>query len=207
MVQRRDLLFYATGAVAAGVTLGGLKGLSLAMGPSAADQHDNNIRVDISDLEEGQQITVKFRGKPVFIRHRTQEEVDQARATPMSDLRDTTSRHLSRLSYMDDPGFGSANDRERSVDPEGRYVVFYGICTRLGCVLMGDRAGEYDGWFCPCCAAHYDPSGRIRKGIAPRNLYIPRYEWDREGMITLIDEDGMPPLSGEALDRALYGDG
>lgn len=207
MVQRRDLLFYATGAVAAGVAIAGLRGLSLAMGPSAADQYDNNIRVDISDLEEGQQITVRFRNKPVFIRHRTQEEIDQARATPMSELRDTTSQRKPLEPYLNGPVIGSADDRERSVDSEGWYVVFNGYCTRGRCVPHGDRAGNYKGWFCPCCGSHYDPSGRIRQGLAPRNLYIPRYEWDGAGMITLIDEDGMPPLSGEALDRALYEDG
>jgi len=205
MVQRRNLLFYATGVVAAGVTVAGLRGLSMAMGPSAADQYDNNVRVDISGLEEGQQITVRFRNKPVFIRHRTQEEIDQARATPMSDLRDTTNRYMTHRSHFDYPVFGSADDRERSVDPEGRYVVFYGICTHLGCVPLGDGAGDFNGWFCPCHGAHYDTSGRIRTAPAPHNLYIPRYEWDGAGMITLIDEDGMPPLSGEALDRALYG--
>ncbi len=207
MVQRRDFLYYATGAVAAGVTGTAIWGLGRAMGPTAATQHDKNLYVDISDLEEGRQLTVKFRQRPVFIRHRTQEEVDQARATQLEDLFDTATRSISSDRHWRHTVTGSADDRERSVDPEGRYIVLWGICTKEGCVPLGDRSGDYYGWFCPCCGTHYDTSGRFRKGPAPHNMYIPNYEWDAETMtVALIDETSPLPLSDKELDRILYGD-
>ncbi len=177
------------------------------MGPTAATQHDKNLYVDISDLEEGRQLTVKFRQRPVFIRHRTQEEVDQARATQLEDLFDTATRSISSDRHWRHTVTGSADDRERSVDPEGRYIVLWGICTKEGCVPLGDRSGDYYGWFCPCCGTHYDTSGRFRKGPAPHNMYIPNYEWDAETMtVALIDETSPLPLSDKELDRILYGD-
>ena len=113
-----------------------------------------STEVDLSSITEGQSVTVMWRGKPVFIRARTSNEIDAARATPIDQLKDPEP------------------DEDRVVkDP---WLVMVGVCTHLGCVPVGD-AGEYDGWYCPCHGSHYDTSGRIRKGPAPENLPVPEY--------------------------------
>jgi ubiquinol-cytochrome c reductase iron-sulfur subunit len=100
-------------------------------------------------------VTIKWRGKPVFIRHRTQEEIAEANSVSVAELRDPQT------------------DADRVKQPE--WLVVLGICTHLGCVPIGE-AGDYDGWYCPCHGSHYDISGRIRKGPAPLNLEVPPYE-------------------------------
>ncbi|MEO1471565.1 MAG: ubiquinol-cytochrome c reductase iron-sulfur subunit [Pseudomonadota bacterium] len=153
--ERRDFLYVATGA--AGAVIGGLTVWPLIdqMNPSADVLALASIRVDISGVAEGTQIRELWQGKPVFIRHRTQAEIDEARAVPMDDLKDPQT------------------DEERALDADGRYLVMIGVCTHLGCVPLGDGAGDYAGWFCPCHGSHYDTSGRIRRGPAPTNLVIP----------------------------------
>eukprot|EP00545_Synedropsis_sp_CCMP1620_P000094 CAMPEP_0119003120 /NCGR_PEP_ID=MMETSP1176-20130426/368_1 /TAXON_ID=265551 /ORGANISM="Synedropsis recta cf, Strain CCMP1620" /LENGTH=230 /DNA_ID=CAMNT_0006954689 /DNA_START=39 /DNA_END=731 /DNA_ORIENTATION=- len=111
---------------------------------------------DIGEIKEGTTITVKWRGKPVFIRHRTPEEIATEAAVPMSHLRDQEA------------------DDERTHKPQ--WLIVLGICTHLGCVPI-NNAGDYHGWFCPCHGSHYDISGRIRKGPAPLNLEIPPYKF------------------------------
>ena len=164
---RRDFLFYATSATAAGLSGAALVGLTGSFAPPAKPTTPG-VRVDFSDLEPGQQITIKFRGKPIFLRHRTEAEIIDARATPMNDLIDTFNRHSSAVSLMP-RSFRSplteATDQSRSIDPDGKYVIFVGICTHLGCVPLGDRAGDFDGWFCPCHGSHFDASGRVRFGL------------------------------------------
>lgn len=117
---------------------------------------------DLGDIAEGSTITVKWRGKPVFIRHRTAAEIATEAAVPMAHLRDQES---------DDDRVHKAN-----------WLVVLGICTHLGCVPLGN-AGEFNGWFCPCHGSHYDVSGRIRKGPAPLNLEIPPYKFVEENKI------------------------
>lgn len=114
---------------------------------------------DISEIEVGKTITVKWRGKPVFIRHRTPEEIEQEAAVPMAHLRDQEA------------------DDERVL--KSQWLVVLGICTHLGCVPISG-AGDYNGWFCPCHGSHYDISGRIRKGPAPLNLEVPPYKFTDE---------------------------
>ena len=110
------------------------------------------LEVDLSSIQAGQTVTVKWRGKPVFIRHRTPAEVSAMNAVSVSDLRDPQP------------------DETRVQNPE--WLVVLGVCTHLGCVPIAN-AGEYNGWFCPCHGSHYDTSGRIRKGPAPENLHVP----------------------------------
>ena len=115
-----------------------------------------SLEVDLAKISPGQTITVKWRGKPVFVRRRTDEDVESARAVPLNTLRDPQT------------------DESRVVDPE--WLVLVGVCTHLGCVPL-PGAGDYGGWFCPCHGSHYDTSGRIRKGPAPTNLEVPEYKF------------------------------
>eukprot|EP01041_Mallomonas_annulata_P005778 gene5778-11676_t len=109
---------------------------------------------DVSGIAEGTTLTVKWRGKPVFIRHRTDAEINQEAVVDLAGLKDPQT------------------DAVRAADP--KWLIVLGICTHLGCVPISG-AGEYGGWFCPCHGSHYDVSGRIRKGPAPLNLEIPPY--------------------------------
>jgi ubiquinol-cytochrome c reductase iron-sulfur subunit len=175
---RRDFLYYATagaGAVTAGAAIWPLVN---QMNPSADVQALSSIRVDVSGVEVGTQISVKFLGKPVFIRRRTQEEIDAARAVEMSDLPDRDARNVNI-------GAAPADDANRSLDEAGEWLVMMGVCTHLGCVPLGDGAGDFNGWFCPCHGSHYDTSGRIRRGPAPENLPIPVAEFVDETTIQL----------------------
>lgn len=163
---RRDFLYYATagaGAVAAGAAAWTLIN---QMNPSADVQALSSIQVDVSGVAEGTQLTVKWLGKPVFIRHRTQDEIERARADDGAALIDPMSENANKPTE-------SANDANRTLDEEGKWLVMIGVCTHLGCVPIGDGAGDFGGWFCPCHGSHYDASGRIRKGPAPQNMHIP----------------------------------
>lgn len=164
--SRRDFLYYTT-AGAGAVTVGAaVWPLVNQMNPSADVQALSSILVDISGVAPGTQITVKWLGKPVFIRRRTQDEIDAARETPLSDLPDQADRNANK------PGLDAA-DENRSLDEAGEWLVMMGVCTHLGCVPLGDGAGDFGGWFCPCHGSHYDTSGRIRRGPAPENLPVP----------------------------------
>jgi len=116
-----------------------------------------STEVDIGQIEEGAAITVKWRGKPVFVRHRSDDEIAKVAKTPLSDLKDPQS------------------DADRAQNPS--WLVVLGVCTHLGCVPI-NGAGDFGGYFCPCHGSHYDASGRIRKGPAPANLEIPPYALD-----------------------------
>ncbi len=175
---RRDFLYYATagaGAVTAGAAIWPLVN---QMNPSADVQALSSIRVDVSGVEVGTQISVKFLGKPVFIRRRTEEEIAQARAVSVDELTDPKSENPNK------PG-SDASDENRAMDEAGEWLVMMGVCTHLGCVPLGDGAGEFNGWFCPCHGSHYDTAGRIRKGPAPENLHIPVAEFVDDTTIKL----------------------
>ncbi|KAI5066115.1 hypothetical protein GOP47_0018739 [Adiantum capillus-veneris] len=118
-----------------------------------------SLEVDLSNIEPGSTVTVKWRGKPVFVRHRTEEDIQEANSVSLEDLRDPQP------------------DSERVIDP--RFLVVIGVCTHLGCVPL-PNAGDYGGWFCPCHGSHYDISGRVRKGPAPYNLEVPTYKFMEE---------------------------
>jgi ubiquinol-cytochrome c reductase iron-sulfur subunit len=164
---RRDFLYYATAGAGAVATGAAVWPLINQMNPSADVQALSSIMVDVSSVEVGTQLTVKWLGKPVFIRRRSQEEIDAARATALDELTiDRMARNANK------PG-ADASDENRTLDEAGEWLVMMGVCTHLGCVPLGDGAGEFGGWFCPCHGSHYDTAGRIRKGPAPRNLDVP----------------------------------
>lgn len=164
--SRRDFLYYATAGVGAVATGAAVWPLVNQMNPSADVQALASIFVDVGDVEVGTQLTVKYLGKPVFIRRRSQEEIDAARAVALTDLPDAKSENPNK------PG-SDASDINRTMDEAGEWLVMIGVCTHLGCVPIGDGSGDFGGWFCPCHGSHYDAAGRIRKGPAPRNLDIP----------------------------------
>jgi ubiquinol-cytochrome c reductase iron-sulfur subunit len=175
---RRDFLYYATagaGAVTAGAAAWPLIN---QMNPSADVQALSSIRVDVSGVEVGTQLTIKYLGKPVFIRRRAADEIEAARAVEMSELIDTNSQNANNPT-------ADAADQNRTLDEAGEWLVMVGVCTHLGCVPIGNGAGEFGGWFCPCHGSHYDQSGRIRKGPAPRNLDVPVAEFVDETTIKL----------------------
>ena len=126
------------------------------MNPDAGTLALSSVEVDLSPIAEGQIVTVKWRGGPVFVRHRTQKEILAAEATPIAELRDPQT------------------DQERVQKPE--WLVVVGVCTHLGCVPLGHE-GQYEGWKCPCHGSVYDTSGRIRQGPAPLNLAVPEYKF------------------------------
>ncbi|MBX8799163.1 ubiquinol-cytochrome c reductase iron-sulfur subunit [Pseudochrobactrum asaccharolyticum] len=166
---RRDFLYIATGM--AGVV--GAAGLAWPfidqMRPDASTLAAASIEVDVSSLAEGGSLTVKWRGKPVFIRNRTAKEIEDAKNTPMSALKDPLARNANLAA--DAP----ASDLERTAG-EGKenWIVMIGVCTHLGCVPLGE-SGEFGGWFCPCHGSTYDTAGRIRSGPAPENMHIPQF--------------------------------
>ena len=162
--KRRDFIFtasYALGAVGVGATVWPLID---QMNPDASVKALASTEVDVSTIERGQAITVLWRGKPVFIRRRTEEEIAKAREVDLKEL-----KHPEK-------------DEDRAINPE--WLVMLGVCTHLGCVPLGDK-GEYGGWFCPCHGSHYDTSGRIRKGPAPTNMEIPKYEFVNSNTIKI----------------------
>ena len=162
--NRRDFLFtatYAVGAVGVGATVWPMID---QMNPDASVKALASTEVDVSSVTPGKTITVLWRGKPVFIRRRTQEEISQAKSVKMEEL-----KHPEK-------------DEDRAKDPE--WLVMLGVCTHLGCVPLNDK-GDYNGWFCPCHGSHYDISGRIRKGPAPKNLEVPVAKFVDEGIIKL----------------------
>jgi ubiquinol-cytochrome c reductase iron-sulfur subunit len=164
---RRDFLYVATGAAGAVAAGAAIWPLINQMNPSADVQALSTIEVDIAGVEPGTQITAKWLGKPVFIRRRTAEEIEAARAVSLDDLPDQVARNANLQGEV------PATDENRALDDTGEWLVMIGVCTHLGCVPLGNGAGDYNGWFCPCHGSHYDTSGRIRRGPAPENLPVP----------------------------------
>ena len=167
--EKRDFLFVTTAGLA--IAGGAVTAVSLVntMNPAKDVLALSTTEVDLSPVEEGQSLTVMWRGKPIFIRHRSQEEIDSASNVSIENL-----KH-------------KATDDSRVENPKWLVVVV--VCTHLGCVPLGqkigDSKGEFGGWFCPCHGSHYDTSGRIRKGPAPLNLEIPPYKFVSDDIIKI----------------------
>ncbi|NNE80637.1 MAG: ubiquinol-cytochrome c reductase iron-sulfur subunit [Silicimonas sp.] len=177
---RRDFLYYATGGASAVAVGAAVWPLANQMNPSADVQALASIRVDVSELEPGAQLTVKWLGKPVFIRRRTEDEIAEANAVDVSALPDPDARNANIAEGAE------ATDANRALDENGEWLVQMGVCTHLGCVPLGDaqgNTGEFGGWFCPCHGSHYDTAGRIRKGPAPENLPVPPARFDGDDLI------------------------
>jgi ubiquinol-cytochrome c reductase iron-sulfur subunit len=166
---RRDFLYLATAAAGAIGAAAVAWPFIASMNPAADTLALATVDVDLSAIQVGQAITVTWRGKPVFIRHRTEEEIATARAVPVSELKDPQT------------------DEARV--QKAQWLVMVGICTHLGCVPGGQKTsdvkGDYSGWFCPCHGSHYDTSGRIRKGPAPANLLVPDYRFTNDTSIRI----------------------
>ena len=170
---RRDFIYYATAGAGAVVTGAAVWPLVNQMNPSADVTALASIRVDVSGVQPGTQLTVLWQGKPVFMRARTPEEIEAARAVDLSELVDPVAENANIA------GEAPATDENRALPlpegselPAGTWLVQMGVCTHLGCVPLGE-SGDFGGWFCPCHGSHYDTAGRIRRGPAPRNLPIP----------------------------------
>jgi ubiquinol-cytochrome c reductase iron-sulfur subunit len=166
---RRDFLQLVTASFAA-VGVGALAWPFISsMNPARDVLALSTTEVDLSPIAAGSAVTVMWRGKPVFVRNRTEEEIKEARAVPLSELRDPQT------------------DQERV--KKDNWLIVIGVCTHLGCVPLGqkptDPRGDYGGWFCPCHGSHYDTSGRIRKGPAPANLHVPDYVFNTDKKITV----------------------
>jgi ubiquinol-cytochrome c reductase iron-sulfur subunit len=175
---RRDFLYVATGAVAAVGTALVAWPVIDQMNPDEAALALATVEVDVAAVKPGQSLTVKWRGKPVFIRNRTPEEINAAKQVPLNELRDTNARNENL------PSASSADDQNRAAKGKENWLIMVGICTHLGCVPLGQQ-GEYGGWFCPCHGSQYDTAGRIRKGPAPENLAVPKFEFMSDTQIRI----------------------
>jgi ubiquinol-cytochrome c reductase iron-sulfur subunit len=170
---RRDFLMVATGALGAvGVAAVAWPFIN-NLNPAADTLALSSVEVNVQPIAVGQAVTVKWRGKPLFVRHRTPEEIKEAEAVPLSQLRDPQTDN-SRVT-----------DTAKKVRPE--WLIQIGVCTHLGCVPLGNKPGDtkgpFGGWFCPCHGSAYDTSGRIRQGPAPKNLEIPPYLFTSDTLV------------------------
>jgi len=167
--SKRDFIFLATGTTAAAGVAALAWPLVAQMGKAADTLAAGSIEIDLSKIALGQQLKMLWRGKPVFVRHRTAAEIKTAEETDVSDCPDP-EMDSDRL----------IPDTNGNLRPE--FLVMVGVCTHFGCVPVGE-AGDFEGWYCPCHGSHYDTSGRIRKGPAPKNMEIPPYEFISENVI------------------------
>lgn len=164
---RRDFMVLSASAMAGLGAAAAIWPFIDSMNPSADVLALASTEVNIGSIAKGQEVTVMWRGKPVFIRHRTQADIDKARADDGATLPDPQT------------------DAQRVLEGKEEWLVMLGVCTHLGCVPLGKQSGEYGGWFCPCHGSHYDTSGRIRKGPAPTNLVVPEYIFLNDNTIKL----------------------
>lgn len=159
---RRDFIFIATGSVAAVGAAATIWPFIAQMNPAADTRALSTTEVDLTAVEPGQQIKVMWQGKPVFVRHRTPNEISAAQRDDFANLKDPQT-DAQRLQQSDgQPG-------------RAEWLILQANCTHLGCVPTFVEGSSYGGWFCPCHGSDYDTSGRIRRGPAPHNLYVAPY--------------------------------
>ncbi|MEQ8700245.1 MAG: ubiquinol-cytochrome c reductase iron-sulfur subunit [Bauldia litoralis] len=180
--SRRDFIFLAGGAVGAFAVGAAVWPLIDSLNPAADTLAEATTEVDLNPIKEGQAVTVKWRGSPVFIRHRSKAVAEKAQSVPLADLRDPET---------DEQRFGAW--------PREQWLVVVGVCTHLGCIPLGqnpgDNRGEYGGWFCPCHGSQFDTSGRIRKGPAPTNLPVPPYTITKDNKLIIGQEQEKKPTA------------
>ena len=163
---RRDFLYIAASAVGVVGVAGAVWPLINQLNPDASVLALASIEFNLAGIEEGQSVTIKWRGLPVFVRNRTPKEIEEAKAVPLSDLKDPET------------------DAQRTKEGHEQWLIMIANCTHLGCIPVGE-SGEYDGWFCPCHGSVYDSAGRIRKGPAPKNLVLPPYEFISDTLVQI----------------------
>ncbi len=177
--SRRDFLYVATGMAGAVGVAGAVWPFIDQMQPDASTRAQSSIEIDVSSLQPGMSLVAKWRGKPVFIRNRTEKEIEEAKAVKLEDLKDPTARNANVGAELE------ATDINRTAG-EGKenWLVMIGVCTHLGCVPLGQQ-GDFGGWFCPCHGSHYDTAGRVRKGPAPQNLPVPLFSFISDTVIKI----------------------
>lgn len=167
--ERRDFLYIATGTITLTAAAASIWPIFDSMNPSADVLGISSIELDVASLMPGQRITLKWRSQPIFVERRTTKTIAALRKSTPPNLKDPET------------------DDQRALNPE--FLVVIGVCTHLGCVPLGQNGtaprGDWKGWFCPCHGSHYDQSGRIRKGPAPKNLKVPPYEFVNETTIRI----------------------
>lgn len=164
---RRDFLLLTAQAMGAVGAAALVWPLIDSMNPSADVLALSSTEVDITAIAEGQEIKVVWRGKPVFIRHRTAKNIEESKAVNVAELRDPET------------------DEARVKKGHEQWLIMVGVCTHLGCIPLGNGAGSFDGWFCPCHGSEYDSAGRIRRGPAPKNLVIPPYAFTSDTKVKI----------------------
>lgn len=189
--SRRDFLTYSTVGVGLVTVAAAVNGLTGTLAAPAVD----NLTLDLSDIPEGTEISAKFAGRPIVIRHRTQAEIAAAEADDLTDFIDPLARNPNRVDSA------PATDRNRRATADGRFIVMSKVCPHLGCIVLG-ASGDFVGYFCPCHGAHFDTSGRVRKGPPPRNLSIPSFIMPDSNTLILLQS---PPLPEPKLDAIIYG--
>ena len=164
--SRRDFFVMSAVAVASVGAVAATIPILTSLKPDKGVLAAGSTEVDLSNIKKGETHTVMWRGKPIFVTNRTEEEIKEAEDVNLSELRDPQG------------------DKDRVKAGKAQWLITIGICTHLGCVPIGNK-GEFGGWFCPCHGSHYDSSGRIRKGPAPTNLEVPTYEFVGDNKIKL----------------------
>lgn len=164
---RRDFIVLTASAMGAVGVASAVWPLVDSLNPAKDVLAVSTTEIDLAPIKEGQEIKVVWRGKPVFIRHRTAEEIKTASEVQVGDLRDPQT------------------DEQRVKKGKEQWLIMVGVCTHLGCIPLGNKSGEFGGWFCPCHGSHYDTAGRIRKGPAPQNLLVPPYEFVSDTVVKI----------------------